>query len=174
MTGEVVFNMKKVLPNLKHALLRLYAPTLFFFVGFHIIAFTRALMAEQYTVSAASSAAATIGALIVGKAIMIAETLPLLNWFRHNRLVYNVMWRIFLYVILVLLIQFIEELIPLVSKYGSLSTASERLLEEIDWHRFWSTHILLILFLLIYTLATTIAGAIGRNKLLDIFFAARE
>jgi hypothetical protein len=148
-------------------------PTIFFFVVFHVIALTRTLMAKQYGITIASSAAATIGAFIVGKSILIADALPFVNWFRQKRLIYNVAWRTLLYVILVLLFQFLEELIPLISKYGAVSTASEHLIEEIIWPRFWATHILLIVFLGIYNVATEGIEAIGRQEFLKILFSSK-
>ncbi len=149
-------------------------PTIFFFVVFHVLAFARALMDKQYGIEISSAAVATIGALIVGKSILIADALPLFNWFCQKRLIYNIAWRIFIYVIIVWLFQFIEELIPLISKYGAISTASENLLKEIKWPRFWATHIVLIVFLVIYILATDVIGAIGRNELLDILFSSKR
>jgi hypothetical protein len=162
--------MKKALTFLKHEFLKMLPPTLFFFIVFHITAFTRALMAKQYGIALSSSTAATIGALIVGKSILIVDALPLYDWFSHKRLIYNVAWRIFLYLIIVLLFQFIEELIPLISKYGTTSMATEHLIEEIEWPRFWATHIILIVFIAFYNVATAVIGAIGRNKFLEIFF----
>ena len=70
---------------LKDEFLEMLPSTIFFFVVFHIILFTRALMANQSGITIASSASATIGALIVGKSILIAGALPLFNWFRQNR-----------------------------------------------------------------------------------------
>ena len=166
--------MKKALIFLKHEFLEMLPPTIYFFVVFHIIAFTRALIAEQYGITIASSASSTIGALIVGKSILIAGALPLFNWFRQKRLIHNVVWRIFLYVIIVLLFQFPEELIPLISKYGAISTASEQLIEETKWPRFWTTHIILIVFLVVYSLATEVIGAIGRKEFLEIFFSSKS
>ena len=166
--------MNKVLIFLKNEFLEMLPPTIFFFVVFHIIAFTRALMAKQYGITIESSASATIGALIVGKSILIADALPLFNWFRQKRLIYNVAWRIFLYVIIILLFQFFEELIPLISKYGAISTASEHLIEEIKWPQFWATHIILIVFLVVYSLATEVIRAVGRNELLEIFFSSKS
>ena len=128
--------MKKALLFLKHEFFELLPPTIYFFVVFHIIVFTRALMAEQYGITGLSSAAATIGALIVGKSILIADALPFCNWFRQKRLIYNIAWKTFLYVIIALLFQFLEELIPIISIYGAILTASEHLIEEIKWPRF--------------------------------------
>ena len=166
--------MKKILIFLKHEFLEMLPPTIFFFVVFHVIAFTRALMAKQYGIPISSSAAATIGALIVGKAILITDALSFVNWFRQKRLIYNVAWRTFLYVILVLLFQFFEELIPLISKYGAVSTASEHLIEEITWPRFWAIHIYVLVFLVIYNVATGVIDAIGRQEILKILFSSKS
>ena len=166
--------MKKALTFLKHEFLEMLPPTIFFFVVFHIVVFTRALMAEQYGITISSSVAATIGALIVGKSILIADALPFLNWFSQKKLIYNIAWRTFFYTIIVLLFQFLEELIPLISKYGAISAATEHLIEEIKWPRFWSTHIILIVFLFVYNLATGVIGAIGRDKFFEILFSSKS
>jgi hypothetical protein len=166
--------MKKIGTFLKEEFLEMLPPTIFFFVVFHIVAFTRALMAKQYGIMLSSSVAATIGALIVGKAILIADALPFVKWFCQKRLIYNVAWRTFLYVIVVLIFQFLEELIPLLSEYGTVKTASEHVFEEILWPQFWATHILLVVFLLIYNVATGIIGAIGRHEFFDIFFSSKS
>lgn len=78
--------MKKVFLFLKHEFLEMLPPFIFFFVVFHIVAFMRSLMAEQYGITITSSVSATIGALIVGKAILIAEVLAFVNWFRKKGL----------------------------------------------------------------------------------------
>jgi hypothetical protein len=166
--------MKRALTFLKHELLEMLPPTIFFFIVFHILAFVRTLMAKQYGITLSSSTAATIAALIVGKSILIVDALPLYDWFSEKRLIYNIAWRIFLYLIIVLLFQFLEELIPLISKYGTISTASEHLIEEIKWPRFWATHIILIVFIAFYNVATAVIGAIGRNKFLEIFSSPKS
>lgn len=162
--------MNKLLVFLKHELLELLPPTIYFLVVFHVIAFARALMIKQYGITLSSTAAATIGALIVGKSILIADKLPVMNWFRQDRLVINVIWRTLVYVLIVLVFQFLEELIPLISKYGTISGAIGRLFEEINWYRFWATHIIFIVFLIFFNLATAVIDTFGRDELLNVFF----
>lgn len=149
-------------------------PTIFFFVVFHIVMFTRALMAKQYGINISSSAAATIGALIVGKSILIADALPVTNLFYQKRLVYNIAWRTVLYAAIVLLFQFLEELLPLILKYEALATALKHLIKEIQWHRFWATHILFIVFLVGYNITTAFIDEIGRKKFIEIFFWSKS
>ena len=160
----------KALLFLKKEFLEMLPPTIFFLVVFHIVAFIRSLMAEHFGITLASSTAATIGALVVGKSILIADATPLFNWFARKRLIYNIIWRIFLYFTIALLFQFLEELIPLVFKYESVPLAIENLFKEIKWNRFWIIHIIVMIFMVIYTLTTADIQAIGRKEFLEIFF----
>jgi hypothetical protein len=166
--------IKKALLFVKHEILEMLPPTIFFLVVFHTIAFTRALMDEQYGISVAPSFSALISALIVGKAVLIADALPFINWFSQKRHIYNVTWRTFLYVILVLLFHFLEELIPLISKFGAITTASEHLIEEIKWPRFWATLIIITLFLVIFNVLTAVKNAIGGKRFLEIFLTSKS
>lgn len=172
-TAIPVHVMNKVLAFLKRELLEMLPPTIFFFVVFHITLFTRALMAEQYGIPVASSVAATVAALIVGKSILIADALPLMRRFGQRRLVYNVVWRILLYVTMFLLFQLLEELVPLLSKYGEFSTAAAHMSEEINWPHFWASHTVLVVFLVFYCVGTAVIDAFGRDAVLEVFFKSR-
>ena len=68
--------MGKFLSFIKKEFLEMLPPTIFFFIVFHILYFIKSLIADEYGVSITSSIAATIGALIVGKAILIADNYP--------------------------------------------------------------------------------------------------
>ena len=166
--------MKKMLSFLKHELIELLPPTIFFFVIFHVVLFTRALMDEQYGIEIPTSVSAAIAALIVGKAILITDALPFVNWFRQSRLIYNVMWRIFLYLVLIFIFQFLEELIPILHNYETTLDAIVHTADEIKWHRFWSTYILLSVFLAIYIIATEFVSAVGKEDSLQLFFGYKR
>ena len=166
--------MNKTLVFLKREFLELLAPTIFFFVVFYIVACMRALMVEQYSIPPKSFAAVVIGALIVGKSILIADALPFIRYFREPRLIYNVLWRCFLYALIILLFQILEELIPLISKYGGFSAAYEHFIHEIRWYRFLATHLILIAFLVTYIVIATVVGEIGHRECFAIFFGKRK
>lgn len=165
--------MKKVLKFLQTEFLEMLPPTIYFLLVFHTVAFARALMAEQYGINFASSVSATIGALIIGKAILIADALPFVNKFREKGSAYNVAWRMLIYISIILLIQYLEEFIPLISKHESFVTAIEHVHEGRQWPQFWATFILCSIFLLFYSLSTEVIAAIGRNELLKIFFRSK-
>lgn len=65
--------------------------TIFFFVVFHVLYFMKSLLANEYGISISSSIVATIGALILGKAIIIADDLKILKLFQENNLIYRIL-----------------------------------------------------------------------------------
>jgi hypothetical protein len=71
--GENVSSLKS---RVKHEMLELLPPTIFFLIAFHIITISRALMLRQYGVNASAAAGATIGALLVAKVVLLADMLP--------------------------------------------------------------------------------------------------
>lgn len=166
--------MKKAFLFIKKEFMEMLPPTIFFLIIFHITAFIRALMAEQYGITITSTAYATIGALIVGKAILIADKFPILQIFKDKLAIYNVLWKVFIYFFIVLLFQFAEEMIPLISEHGSFNEAFHYLASEIKWPRFWATHIFLMLFLIIYVVSVEVIKIIGRENFIKIFFGLKD
>lgn len=158
---------------LKKETLELIPPMVFFFVLFEIVVVVRSLLGSGLDVSMTSTGAAFIGALIVGKAILIIDATPLFHWFREPRLVYNLLWRVFLYTCLALLFQLLEELIPLYRQTGSWSTAMSSFGEEVDWVVFWATHLFLVIFVTFYALITTLVELVGEERLLALLFSRK-
>ena len=165
--------MKKTLLFLKKEFLELLPPTIFFFLIFQVMTFARSLLAKEYGITLASATSDFIGAIIVGKSILIVDALPMLKWFHQKRLIYTVLWRIFFYLLIVVLFEFIEGLIPLISKYGSVSSALTYGFREIRWDHFFAIHLILLLFIIIYTLITAVIEAVGRKEFLKIFFGEK-
>ena len=165
--------MSKTLKFIKKELLEILPPTIYFFVIFRIVLFTRGLMAIQYGIEFSSTALALIGALVVGKSILIADALPITKMFNQQRLIYNILWKTFLYLSIAVLFQFAEKLIPILIKNGS-EGVWHRFSEAMEWPQFFSTNILLLLFLLIYNLASGIIKAIGSSTVKAMVFGLKK
>jgi hypothetical protein len=144
-------------------------PTIFFFVVFEIVLFARSLMGIEQQFSLTTTGGVVVAALIVGKSVLIADALPLFRWFREPRLIVNVFWRTMLYMLVVLTFQFLEELIPLISKYEGLAAAASHLRDEVHWARFWATHLIFAVFLVHYSFVTALIGVIGRDQFRGVF-----
>jgi hypothetical protein len=62
-----------------HEALEALPPTIFFFVGFNFVVFTMNLLLADYAVAVSNFMLATVGALVVGKAVLVANAMPLLR-----------------------------------------------------------------------------------------------
>ena len=76
-------------------------PTLFFFVGFNLVLFTKRLFLEQYLIEYAGFFIATTGALIVGKVVLIADKMAFLRRFDYAPLAYPILFKTVVYTALV-------------------------------------------------------------------------
>ena len=79
--------MQKILRTIKHELLEIIPPTIFFFVAFNVITFTKGLMLEEYGIKFSGFITATIGALIVAKVVLIADKIPFINKYPDKPLI---------------------------------------------------------------------------------------
>jgi len=71
-----------------------YIPTtLFFFIAFQILAFSRSLTLQEYGIEASTFVTATLSALIVGKVIILTDLMPFINRFPHKPIIYNIIWK---------------------------------------------------------------------------------
>ena len=165
--------MKAVFAFIKKEFVELLPPTIFFFLVFHIVLFVHALMGKEYGIAVTSSVSAGIGALIIGKSILIADALPLFKWFSQRRLIYNVLWRVVLYMTIFMLFEVLEKMIPLISKEVTVEMAGKHFLGQIQHAKFLATFIIITAFLLIYSVATAIIQEVGEAKIVGILLGKR-
>ena len=85
--------MKRIWQFLKQELFELLPPTIFFFIAIGLLVLTKRLILQQYGIGFSDFAAVLIGALIVGKVVLIADALPFINKFPEKPLIYNVVWK---------------------------------------------------------------------------------
>lgn len=164
--------MRDVPARLKHELLEVIPPAVFFFIAFQVIAFTRALMLEQYGIRVSTFVAATVAALVVAKVVLIADHLPLINRFPEKPLIYNVVWKTLVYLLAALLVRYLEHLIPFAREHGGLAAANRHLLDEVVWPHFWAVQIWLLVLLLVYCALRELVRALGRERVLHLFFGS--
>jgi hypothetical protein len=163
--------MSKLWQFLQHEFLQIIGPTCFFFVAFNVIMFTKKLFLEDYHINFAGFfLPATIGALLVGKVVLLADEIPVMKRFHRVPLIFNVAWKTVIYSLAALVVQFLEELVPLIWHHHSLAVASVTMWDEIHWPHFWAVHILLIYFLLIYVSFRELASTLGETKFFHLFF----
>lgn len=128
--------MTKLSTKIKEELHALLPPTLFFFIALHLVAFVRVLMLKGTGIALGTSVSVTVSALILGKAVLIADLLPFINRYPDKPLVYNVAWKTTVYVLIALLVHYLERLIDFCRETGGLVAGNQKLLSEIVWPHF--------------------------------------
>src|SRR4030095_9259501 len=162
--------MSKLSTKLKEEFFALLPPTIFFFVALHIVTFVRVLALKGTGISPLSSLSIAGPALIRGKAVLIADMLPLINRFPNKPLIYNVAWKTLIYLLASAVIHYVERLIDFWRHAGSFVAGNEKLLAEIVWPHFWAIQIILFVLIVMYCTMHELVRVIGKEKVLRIFF----
>src|SRR5215469_16946432 len=162
--------MHKVLEKLKEEFFAVLPPTIFFFVALHLVTFIRVLIANGSHFEPLSTMSIAIAALILGKAVLIADILPWINRYPEKPLAYNIAWKTTIYLLMATVIHYVERLIDFSRQAGGLAAGNEKLLTEIVWAHYLAVEIILFLLILMYCTVRELARVIGKEKMLRLFF----
>jgi len=162
--------MSKLSAKIKEEIGALLPPTIFFFIALHLVAFVRVLMLKGTGIAPGTMVSATVAALILGKAVLIADSLPFINRYPDKPLVYNIAWKTTIYALVAMLIHYMERLVHYWREAGGLVAGNEKLLAEIVWPHFWAVQIFLVMLILIYCTMHELVRLIGGDKVRRMFF----
>ena len=162
--------MSKLSAIVKKEIRELIPPTIFFFVALLLVAVIRVLMLKGTGIPASSFVQVAVGALILGKAVLIADMLPWINRFPDKPLIYNVAWKTAIYVLVALLIHYLERLIDFWKEAGGFAGANEKLLATIVWPHFWAIQLILLVLILMYCAMHELSRVIGEGRVRQMFF----
>jgi hypothetical protein len=165
--------MSKLSTKLLEEFEAMLPPTIFFFVALHLVALIRVLMLKGTGITLSTSWQVTVAALILGKAVVVADLLPFINRYPDKPLAYNIAWKTTIYVLVAMLIHYLERLVDFWRQTGSLVAGNQQLLAEIVWPHFWAIQIILVVLILMYCTMHELVRVIGRDKALEIFFGTR-
>ena len=162
--------MNKVVEKLKEEFLAVLPPTVFFFIALHIIGLVRVLMTEGTGLPVTSSAQIALAALIIGKAVLLADLWPPINRFPEKPLVYNIVWKTVIYYLVASFIHYLERLYDFAKAAGGIAAGNERLLAEIVWPHFWALQIILLVIILNYCVIRELGRVLGEERMVRMFF----
>jgi len=156
--------------KIKEEFLAILPPTIFFFLALHLIALIRALMIKASGITPLSTASIAVAALILGKSVLIADMLPVINRYPDRPLIYNVAWKTAIYLLVSLFIHYLERLYDFARQAGGLIAGNDKLLSEIVWPHFWAVQIVLSILVLTYCTARELVRVIGKERCVRMFF----
>lgn len=157
--------MNAIFKRLKHLFDEMLPPTVYFFIVLNIVALVRGLMALHSGVSMPGYASIAIAALILGKAVVIADNLPFINRYPNHPLIWNVAWKSAIYQVIAIAIHLLERLWDHWHVGMGLIETIDAVFSKVEWPRFWALNILLALFILMYCVWNEFARLIGRDKI---------
>ncbi|HWT83678.1 MAG TPA: hypothetical protein VN648_33365, partial [Candidatus Methylomirabilis sp.] len=160
--------MHKIFEKLKEEFFAVLPPTIYFFVALHIVAVVRILIARGSHFEPMSATSITVAALLLGKAVLIADLLPVINRYPDKPLVYNVTWKTAIYLLVAAVIHYLERLVDFSRQAGGLAAGNEKLLAEIVWPHFWAVQIILFVLILMYCTTHELVRVIGKEKVLRV------
>lgn len=159
--------------KIKTELKKLLPPTLFFFFTLHLIALLRTMMIQDTGITLGSSLSMTVAALILGKAVLLADMLPFINRHPDKPLIYNVAWKTCVYFSMSVVIHYAERLLNFWKNSTGLVAGNEKLYAEMIWSHFWAAEILIFILILSYCIIREFSRVIGEEKVFHMFFGGK-
>jgi len=160
--------MSRALKWMKEEIILAIPGIVFFAITFNLINLTEKLMFKPIGYGYVSFATATIGALLVGKLIIIANSLPFINAFPNKPLIYNIIWKFFIYGSLTLLFRVLEKLWHLVYHYENMTVVCHLLKNTLTSPPFWAIQIWVLMLFAIYVVFSEYTRYLGKKKILQI------
>src|SRR5207244_3812051 len=86
-------------------------PTIFFFVGFNFVVLTTNLLVADYLVAVSNFMLATMSALVVGKAVLVANKIRLLRRYDWAPLIQPILYKTAFYWVVVFFARLLERFV---------------------------------------------------------------
>lgn len=156
--------------QVKHVL----PPTIFFLVGFNLILATKALILREHDIEFSGYLTATVAALLVGKAVLITDSLPFMRRFDGAPLIQPILFKSAFYWLCVMFVRIVEQLIHFLADGGAIGDFPAFLADRFSWARFLSIQIWLMVLFLVYVTIHELDTLFGDGELYRLFFKWRS
>jgi hypothetical protein len=171
--GRVGF-ARRVGAFLLREFLEILPPTIFFIIGFNLIVLTTNLILADYGRQFASFMLATAAALIVAKALLVANAMPVIRRFDRAPLIRPILFKTVFYSVAVFIARLLEHWIEyLLSKDYVFGGFLRHEMAAFSWDRFIAIQLWIVVLFLIYVTASEFNRLFGERELWDIMFTSR-
>jgi hypothetical protein len=159
--------------RLRHEAREAIPPTMFFFVGFNLIVLTTNLLVAQYLVAVSNFMLATVAAVVVGKAVLVANKLPIIRLFDRAPLIQPILFKTVIYWVFVFIARLLERFVHFVFAGNAPSDFPAHLVTTFSWRRFIAISLWIFVLFLIYLTALEFSQLFGRGELRRLVFTSR-
>lgn len=165
---------RRIGERLLHEALQAVPPTVFFFVGFNLIVLTTNLLVAQYLVAVSNFMLATVAALVVGKAVLVANNLPVIRYYDRAPLIQPILFKTAIYWIIVFVARLLERFVhfSIIERNSPLDFGAYLLL-TFSWSRFIAISLWILVLFLIYLTAMEFSQLFGPGEIMRLMFTRR-
>ena len=154
--------------------LEILPPTIFFIIGFNLIVLTTNLILADYGAQFASFMLATAAALIVAKALLVANAIPVTRHFDRAPLIRPILFKAFFYWVAVFIVRLLEHWVEyLLSKDYVFGGFLKHEVAAFSWDRFIAIQLWILVLFLIYVTASELNHLFGEGELWHLLFTSR-
>jgi len=154
--------------------LEILPPTIFFVVGFNLIVLTTNLILSDYSGQFTSFMIAMTSALIVAKALLVANTMPVIHRYDRAPLIRPILFKTFFYWMAVFIVRLLEHWIRY--RFGGDYTFGgfvPHVVANFSWDRFIAIQLWIFVLFLVYVTGSEFNRLFGRGELSRILFTYR-
>ena len=134
--GDLRMSRSRVVAFLIKEFQEVWPPVLFFFIAFNLVELTTELLLAAYLVRLTNFMIATTTALVVGKAVLVANALPFLRRFDTAPLFRPILFKTTVYWAVVFVARILEQLAEYWIGGGVTAGIQVYMAEHFSWHRF--------------------------------------
>ena len=159
---------------LLHEFLEILPPTIFFIIGFNLIVLTTNLILSDYGGQFASFMIATATALIVAKALLVANAMPMIRHYDRAPLIRPILFKTFFYWAAVFIVRLLEHWIRYrLSGDYVFGGFLKHEIAAFSWDRFIAVQLWILVLFLVYVTASEFNRLFGEGELWHILFTSR-
>jgi hypothetical protein len=159
--------------RLLHEVREALPPTIFFFVGFNFVVLTTNLLVAEYLVAVSNFMLATMAALVVGKAVLVANHISLLRRYDRAPLIQPILFKTAFYWVIVFFARLLERFVHFALEGNPPGDFFAYLITTFSWHRFAAISLWILVLFLIYVTVSEFSQLFGPGELRRLFFTSR-
>lgn len=154
----------RLLKWFKEEILSILPAVIYFFIAFTIFYLTFGWMQDQELRHLTTFPRVIIGAIIVGKVMLVADTMPLMTIFRDRPMIFGIIWKTAVYYTFALCFQLCEQIIPLIVRAGNILAGWHQWVVAVWWARFVTIQVWLVVLFLTFEFFRALVRLIGPDK----------
>jgi hypothetical protein len=155
---------------LRKQLRHMLPPFLFFFVIFTLADITELLRSEEGLATYSRFFVIVCAALVMSKVVLISDYLPCTYIFSKKPLIYNTVWKSFIYLLCTTAVRLLDHAVPLCFEAKSFGQIGMHIMEMFKKEQFWIVQMWLGLLLFIFVAYRELVSAVGEEKVKKLFF----